>query len=54
MKCKGSIGNLQIVGLKKMCTAISTKEECTWVLSGVAVRENIVSEEEHRKVCVLL
>ena len=47
-------GALQIAGLKKMCAAISTKEEGAWVLSGVAVRENIVNEEAHRKVCILL
>ena len=47
-------GALQIVGLKKMCAAISTKEEGAWDLSGVAIMENIGSDESYRKVCILL
>ena len=47
-------GALQIAGLKKICAAISTKEEGAWVLSGVAVREKIWNEEAYSKVCILL
>jgi len=42
------LGELQIVGLNKMCAAISISEEGTWDLSGVAEKDKILSEEESR------
>jgi hypothetical protein len=42
------LGELQIVGLNKIYAAISISEEGTWDLSGVAEKDKILSEEEHR------
>ena len=42
------LGELHIVGLNKMCAAISISDEGAWDLSGVAEKDNILSEEESR------
>ena len=36
------------MGLNKMCAAISISEEGTWDLSGVAEKDNMLSEEESK------
>ena len=38
------LGELQIVGLKRICAAISINEEGTWDLSGVAEKKKFLSE----------
>jgi len=39
---------LHIMGLNRMCAAISISEEGVWDLSGVAEKDNTLSEEESR------
>ena len=36
------------MGLNKMCAAMSISDEGAWDLSGVAEKDNILSEEESR------
>ena len=45
---RATLGELWMVGLYRVCAAISTKDDGVWDISGVVEREKIWSADEHR------